>query len=599
MARSEWIGKKLSNRYVIEELLGQGGMSAVYKAMDPNLKRMVAIKMIHAHLSSDPDFVQRFEEEASGVAQLRHPRIIQVYDFNQDDGAYYMVLEFVPGENLQDHLKRLADDERKLPISKAIEYMIDVCDAVDYAHRRGLIHRDIKPANIMLTVLGEAILMDFGIAKIVGSQRHTATGAVVGTAMYMSPEQIKGERPDQRTDIYSLGVTLFEMVSGRPPFKADSAMTLMMMHINDPVPDPKKLNPDVPDDLVAVIRKALAKSPNERYQSAAEMASALRRVLGRINAGTATGISAPNATMIEASPNPFQGTDATSLEAAPAISDETMVESARPFVPDTRGSDKDITRTGLESSVKAAPPLTPTGTGRESSVKSSPLPAPATSGTRDSFHGTAVESSTVPPIPAPPPAQETAPKRAVFSMPVIAGIAVGLACLLFGGVFLVNSLLSGTTPPTEPPTVLIVESTQTLAPTQEQAVVPLATETIAVTETPAETATPNATPTPDTPYVVITDIRTQGDLYAVDYEVFNFPQDANLHVHIFFDTVPPEQAGSPGAGPWKLTFGAYGNPPFTQYGIASRPADATQMCALVANPNHSVQLNSGNCVDLP
>ena len=157
MPRSEWIGKKLSNRYLIEELLGQGGMSAVYKASDPNLKRVVAIKMIHLHLSSDPDFIMRFEQEASGVAQLRHPRIIQVYDFNQAEGVYYMVLEFVPGENLQDHLRRLNEDGRKLPISKAIEYMIDVCDAVDYAHRRGMIHRDIKPANIMLSLLGEAI----------------------------------------------------------------------------------------------------------------------------------------------------------------------------------------------------------------------------------------------------------------------------------------------------------------------------------------------------------------------------------------------------------------------------------------------------------
>jgi hypothetical protein len=184
-------------------------------------------------------------------------------------------------------------------------------------------------------------------------------------------------------------------------------------------------------------------------------------------------------------------------------------------------------------------------------------------------------------------------------MPVIAGIAVGLACLLFGGIYLVNQLLSGAASATEPPTAPIVENTATSAPTEEQIVAPVATETIAVTETPADTATPNATPTPDTPYVVITDIRTQGDLYAVDYEVFNFPEDANLHVHIFFDTVPPEQAGSPGAGPWKLTFGAYGDPPFTQYGIANRPPGATQMCALVANPNHSVQLNSGNCVDLP
>ena len=185
-------------------------------------------------------------------------------------------------------------------------------------------------------------------------------------------------------------------------------------------------------------------------------------------------------------------------------------------------------------------------------------------------------------------------------MPVIAGIGVGLACLIFGGIFLVNRLLSGNaTPPPEQPTALVVANTETSVATEAQVIVPLATETLAVTQAPTETATPNATPTPETPYVVITGIQTQGDLYAVDYDVHNFPEGANLHVHIFFDTVPPEQAGSPGAGPWKLTFGAYGNPPFTQYGIANRPPGATQMCALVANPNHSVQLNSGNCVDLP
>lgn len=581
MARSEWIGRKLSNRYLIEEMLGQGGMSAVYKASDPNLKRVVAIKMIHAHLSTDPDFILRFEQEASGVAQLRHPHIIQVYDFNQDDGVYYMVLEFVPGENLQDHLMRLTKDGRKLPISKAIEYMIDVCDAVDYAHRRGMIHRDIKPANIMLNLLGEAILMDFGIAKIVGSERHTATGAIVGTAMYMSPEQITGESPDQRSDIYSLGVTLFEMVSGRPPFKADSAMTLMMMHINDPVPDPKKLNPDVSDDLVAAINKALAKNPNERYQTAAELASDLRKVLGRLSSSISAELPATAATMLEEMPKPFPSPEATFLEASPATSEGTVVESKPQPAAGTSGRGGDVGDTAIESSVESVP-----------------LPTAATAGSGYGYvpAGPAVESPEARPA---PPIRDSAPKKSALSMPVIAGIAVGLACLIFGGIFLVNRLLGGgNTPATEPP-VIVVDITETVTATSEQAVVPLATATLAVTETPSDTATPEATPTPDTPYVVITDIQVQGNLYAVDYEVQNFPDEANLHVHIFFDTVPPEQAGSPASGPWKLTWGVYGDPPFTQYGIANRPADATQMCALVANPNHSVHLNSGNCVDLP
>jgi len=554
MPKFEWIGKKLSNRYLIDEILGQGGMSAVYRASDPNLKRVVAVKIIHSHLSNDPDFVQRFEEEASAVAQLRHHGIIQVYDFNRDDDVYYMVLEFVPGETFQDHLKRLNDDNRRLSIPKAIEYMSEICDAVDYAHRRGMIHRDIKPANIMLNVTGQAILMDFGIAKIVGSQRHTATGAVVGTAMYMSPEQIKGEHPDRRTDIYSLGVTLFEMVSGRPPFQADSAMTLMMMHVNDPVPYPKKLNPEVPDDLVAIINKSLAKNPDDRYQTVAEMGSALRNVLARIKSGASAEISGPMATMFEEPLKPSTSVEKTFYEAPPAKPEGTMVETH----PNLRASE-----------------------------------------VRENVGGTSAEHSAVRPVVSPtPPAVATQPKKFVLAWPLLVGGSVVLACLIFGGLFLVNNLFGGNArPATETPAVL--DSTETLAPTSEQVVAPLVTETLAVTETPTETATPEATPTPDKPYVVITEIRVLGDFYEVDYEVHNFPDEANLHVHIFFDTVPPEQAGSPGSGPWKLTWGSYGNPPFTQYGVANRPANATQLCALVANPNHSIQLNSGNCVNLP
>jgi hypothetical protein len=244
-------------------------------------------------------------------------------------------------------------------------------------------------------------------------------------------------------------------------------------------------------------------------------------------------------------------------------------------------------------------------------VESAPLPRPGTSGGGGDVGGTAIESSgvanaaaaasAVRPSPAPQSSvAEAQPKKTTLSMPVIAGIAALLACVIFGGLFLVNQLLGGrASPATEPPVAIVVDNTETQAPTLEQVAAPLDTETPAVTETPTETATPDFTPTPETPYVVITDIQLPGDLYVVNYEVHNFPAEANLHVHMFFNTVPPEQAGSPGSGPWKLTWGAYGDPPFTQYSIADRPANATQMCALVANPNHSIQLNSGNCVDLP
>ena len=594
MAKSNWIGKSLSGRYQIEELLGQGGMSSVFKATDPNLKRVVAVKLIHPHLSDDPDFVKRFEEEATGVAQLRHPNIIQVFDFNSDDDNYYMVLEFVPGETFQDHLKRLNADDRRLSVTKAAEYIADICDAVDYAHQRGMIHRDIKPANLMLNVMGQAILMDFGISKIVGGQRHTATGAVVGTAMYMAPEQITGEKPDHRADIYSLGVTLFEMLSGRPPFEAESAMTLMMMHVNDPVPNIRELNPDVPDDLIEVINKALAKDPNDRYQSASQMAAALRNVLGRIKAGISVEAPAPpgattverpdmipagpGETVVETSDMASSGPGATVVEMGDMPSEAPKATTVEPVSTPVRS----VEGTQVNQVDAAPPPSATTGTN-----------VPVETGA--SIESTGTDSIAIPRTPA----KDSGKKILGLSIPVLAIGAIGVLCVLGAGIFAVSNFIGGgseASPATEEP-VAVVANTD--VPTQTST--PEATATLPEpTATPTETAIPY-TPTPETPYVLITGITLDSSYYyIVDYEVHNYPEsEPGMHVHMFFDTVPPEQAGSPGSGPWKLTWGQYGDPPFMQYAESSRPPGATQMCALVANPNHSVQLNSGNCMDLP
>ena len=296
MAASDWEGKTLGGRYQIGELLGQGGMSSVYKATDPNLRRSVAIKLIHPHLSNNPEFVRRFEEEATGVARLRHPNIIQMYDFNHEGGVYYMVMEYVAGETLQSRLKRLNASGRHLSLREALKYTLDICNAAGYAHQRGMIHRDIKPANVMLDVHGNAILMDFGIARMVGGQQHTATGAVLGTALYMAPEQIQGLHPDARADIYSIGVMLFEALSGHPPFEADSAMTLMMMHLNDPVPNLELLHPGLPGNIQTIVNKSLEKDRSLRYQSAEEMAAALQIALAGVAespAVTPTAIAEP------------------------------------------------------------------------------------------------------------------------------------------------------------------------------------------------------------------------------------------------------------------------------------------------------------------
>jgi len=243
----------------------------------------VAIKLIHPHLSSDPNFVGRFKEEAAAVARLRHPNIVQVHDFDVDGETYYMVMEYLVGETLQAKLKRLNANERLISFDEALSLCIQLCEATGYAHDHELVHRDIKPANIMLNVNGQAILMDFGIVKILGGDYHTATGATIGTAMYMSPEQIRSTRIDDRADIYSLGVTLYEMLSGQPPYTADSAPTLMMMVLNDPLPDLRGTRKGIPDSLVAVVNKALAKDPAARYQTMAEMETALRHVQAKLD----------------------------------------------------------------------------------------------------------------------------------------------------------------------------------------------------------------------------------------------------------------------------------------------------------------------------
>lgn len=296
-----WIGRQLKNRYQIESLLGQGGMSAVYKAFDPNLKRPVAIKLIHGHLSDSPEFLRRFETEAAAVAQLRHPHIIQVYDFDHDEQTYFMVLEYIEGHTLQHRLRQLVERGQHMSAAQVVEIASQICEAVDYAHQCGIIHRDIKPANIMLNERGQAVLMDFGIVRMVGEQHYTATGALVGTALYMSPEQIRGEAVDARSDIYSLGVVLFEMLGGRPPFEGSSAITVMRKHMEQPIPDLHMLAPDVPPALKAVVERALAKDPAQRYASAGDLASDLRRSLHAPTAA-ANAISVPVKTNLTEEP---------------------------------------------------------------------------------------------------------------------------------------------------------------------------------------------------------------------------------------------------------------------------------------------------------
>ena len=279
MEEQPWIGRSLGGRYKIEALLGKGGMSAVYKATDPKLKRPVAVKLIHPHLSTDDDFIRRFKTEAASIAAFRHPNIVQIYDFNYDGENYYMVMEYIAGGSLQELLIRLKNENAQIPYEQAVNIIIGICDALTYAHKQGMIHRDIKPANIMLTSDEQPVLMDFGLVKILNATTHTGTGAIVGTARYMPPEIINDEPPDERSDIYSLGITFYELLSSAPPFNAKSVLTLITMHLNDPVPDLRDRRPDISPRLTRIINRSLEKDRNNRYGTADEMAEDLRRFL--------------------------------------------------------------------------------------------------------------------------------------------------------------------------------------------------------------------------------------------------------------------------------------------------------------------------------
>src|SRR5512139_2653150 len=297
------IGRTIG-KYRIVEHLGRGGMAEVYKAYQPNLDRYVAVKMMHTFLSDEKEFLARFEREAKVVATLRHPNIVQVYDFDVEGGVYYMVMEYINGESLRTRLQILEDNGGWVSLDDAARIILAVGSALKYAHERGMVHRDVKPANVMITLDGQVILTDFGIAKIVSASNLTASGAMVGTPSYMAPEQGMGQPGDERSDIYSLGVMLYQLVLGRLPFDADTPLAVVLKHINEPLPLPKTLKPNISDDLNRVIMKALAKDPNDRYQKVANLTADLRKAMGmspedsHADAAKSSGIKLAGATMV-------------------------------------------------------------------------------------------------------------------------------------------------------------------------------------------------------------------------------------------------------------------------------------------------------------
>jgi hypothetical protein len=292
-------------KYELISRLGRGGMGEVYKAFHPQLQRYVAIKVLLTNSETDPEFIARFQNEAMAVARLRHPHIVQVFDFDIEGDKPYMVMEFVEGETLGQRMTRYHREGKRMPIDEVVRLFQQLCSAVDYAHKQGMLHRDIKPANVIINHQGDAVLTDFGLAKISGVSGLTASGSVMGTPHYMSPEQGQGQPMDARSDVYSLSIMLYEMLAGKLPFDADTPVGVIMQHImTQPLPI-EEINPAVPGALALVALVGMAKKPEERFRSAAAMGAAIASAVNqppmRINAAPT---AAPDALATVANPAP-------------------------------------------------------------------------------------------------------------------------------------------------------------------------------------------------------------------------------------------------------------------------------------------------------
>ena len=277
------LGKKLG-RYEIRERLGHGGMATVYKGWDTNLDRWVAVKLLHDHLVDEAGFKERFEREAKVVASLNHPNIVQIYDFAStvinDAPVYYMVMSYIPGQSLKSLMDETHQRGERLGLDQIVSIMRGILNALGYAHKQGMVHRDVTPSNILFNEQGQAMLTDFGIARMLSATRLTQSLMTAGTPMYMSPEQGFGQGGDKRSDLYSVGIILYEMLAGKAPYTGDSAVELIMKHLNEPAPSLRELNTDLTPVMEVVVLQAIAKDPEDRYQNAESFLSDVEQAVG-------------------------------------------------------------------------------------------------------------------------------------------------------------------------------------------------------------------------------------------------------------------------------------------------------------------------------
>ncbi len=523
--------------YQIVAPLGEGGMAAVYKAYQPSMERYVAIKVLPRQMAESAEFIARFKREAHLLAQLQHPHILPVFDYGQADGYTYIVMPFIQSGTLADAMRI-----RQMSLPEVGRIITQVGDALGYAHVRGMIHRDVKPSNVLIDERGNCLLTDFGLARMTdASAKLTSSGAVMGTPAYMSPEQGAGQPLDGRSDIYSLGIIFYEMITGQVPYQAETPIAIVFKHIQDPLPPVRKFVPDLPEEIEMVLLKSLAKNPADRYQTAEDFVHAIELAIP----------AKPSSKSIPVPPRP--------------VANETFVAvpPSRPAAP------------ASQPSYQTAPPTY---------QQQTPLPTtpPSQPASRPSYN----------PASLPPTAKK---KQAPTSLWALAGIGVLVICAI-GTVFLIigAKVFGGQAMQVQTATPVVVFITATNLPTSAT---PLsATPTLLTLSGPKHSAEMPLPPIPEgIPFARIDKITLDQNKYVVDYEIHEL--DPAMHVHFFFDTVALPDAGAPGKGPWKMVLDR--KSPFTDYGPVNRPPDAALLCILVAHPDHHVIPGSGNCFPLP
>lgn len=425
-------GKRIGPYEIVEEI-GRGGMAVVYKAFQPQMKRHVAIKVLPDVLAAEETFISRFQQEAETIARLEHPRILPVYDFGKQENTIYIVMRYVDSGTLKDRMQH-----GLMPLLEIARIVGQIAEALDYAHDHGVIHRDLKPANVFLDRQGNVLLGDFGLAKIAeGTGQLTTSGAFLGTPAYMSPEQGSGDLIDRRSDVYALGLILFELLVGRQPFEAQTPMALVLKHITEPIPDPRSLVPTLPDAVADAVLKATAKARDERYPTAGAFTSALASAVGAAVAAGQT----------DATPPPPLSRTTTS----PAVAG-----------------------TSQPSAMPASTGTAPGWTGTSTLVQAGPA------------HRVGKETPSVGAAAAAVPAKPTR-RRGIFLGVTILSIVAVVSAALVGALILFPGMTTTPTavPPTPPPTVI-----SGLQMTAASETLPTATVTPAPTVTPLPTFTP-------------------------------------------------------------------------------------------------------------